>query len=134
MKGVTSLLCNVLGIALGVVIGLFVFNYIQRVRAEPKFVSMDVATKLRGSDVSPPFIIVKKGCPFCEAAEKFVSANKINMRYLSIDDEKDRTKTVMDALGTDSFPTLVLKNRILVGFDQTLYEEAKASMRGNKPQ
>ncbi len=128
MKGLASLAINVLGIALGVIIGLFAFNYIQRVRSAPHFVSTDVSDKLKGLGVSPPFIIVKAGCPYCAAAEKFVDENKINIRYLHLESKEDNTKAVMAALGTDLFPTLVLKDRVLLGFDKNLYGDAKAEM------
>lgn len=127
-NGLASLAVNVLGIALGVIIGLFGFNYIQRVRSAPHFVATNVVAKLKGLDVAPPFIIVKAGCPYCEAAEKFVGENRINVRYLRLEDKQDNTKAVMDALGTDMFPTLVLKDRMLSGFDKDLYEGAKAEM------
>jgi glutaredoxin-like protein NrdH len=75
------------------------------------------------------FVWALSTCMWCKKAKKFLEDNGVDYSYVFVDtlDEDERDKVLKDVEkynSSVSFPTILVENRCIVGFDEKKLKEA----------
>jgi len=75
------------------------------------------------------FVWALSTCMWCKKAKKFLEDNGVEFSYVFVDtlDEEEREKALKDVEkynSSVSFPTILVENRCIVGFDEKKLKEA----------
>ena len=82
-----------------------------------------VASVKNGNET--PILITKTGCPACKKAKEWLAKNEINVFLVISDKQVDVASKLMEQTDTSAVPALITKNKIIVGFDEKVWESAK---------
>jgi len=73
--------------------------------------------------MSDPILYVKRGCPYCAAAKRYLDQHGIRYDEVDVSVDDAGMKELEKVSQQDSTPTLVYNGRVLADFDVDQLEE-----------
>jgi glutaredoxin len=80
-----------------------------------------------GTKVAHIVLYSQPGCPSCAAAKEFLSSRGLSYEEKNIRTDPEALRVLTEELHSKAAPTLVVGEKIIVGFDPERYEAALAN-------
>jgi glutaredoxin-like YruB-family protein len=79
---------------------------------------------MRGNAVSRVVLYTQPGCGACATAKKWLTEKKIDFQEKDIRADDEAKRELVEDLQSRSTPTLVVGDKVLMGFDAEEYQRA----------
>lgn len=70
------------------------------------------------------FVFSSPDCPYCKRAKEYLSGKGVKYTNLDISSDQKIYKEMLAVSGQDHIPVLVIKGRVIVGFEPALIDQA----------
>tara|TARA_Y100000034_G_C6823153_1_gene370943 strand:+ start:135 stop:362 length:228 start_codon:yes stop_codon:yes gene_type:complete len=63
-------------------------------------------------------------CPWCKKVKEFLTEKKVEFADKDVSEDQEAQKEMIDKSGQMGVPVIVIKDKVIVGFDQEAIEKA----------